>query len=233
MRIIFPDNRNQSPFIESFVKKIPLFILISSCLAPFFSFFLLYFGKAGILERFALSVYGFQKHEFWQLITYPLISADSLCVTATCTEITQRFLAKNILIFVFFRQATNLVVRKLGALSLLLFFLGQILIGGAATLLLMWLMDSSAFFFGPESLACATMLIWVFLDPEKRFSISVFPITVARKWGFIALLGFYFCILLITGSFATLFCSFISLGLATLFCYKKRIPNPYKNFIHF
>lgn len=234
MRIIFPDNRNRNPSFERFVQKIPLLIFITSCLAPIVAFLFHYFWSLEILGTLALSVEGIRQHKVWQLITYPLINADSLCLSVpACTDITQRFLIKNVLIFVFFRQATNFVIRKLGALSLLLFFLSQTLICGLATLLLLWLIDSPTPFFGPESLACATVLIWVFLDPEKRLCLPLFPITIARKWGFAMLLGFYFFILLITGSFTVLFSSLLSLGWAMLFCAQKRIPNPYKNFIHF
>lgn len=235
MRIIFPDNRDKCPVLETIVKKFPYFVLVTSCLAPFISFFILYiFNKPGIIETFALSIKGIQQHKFWQFITYPLVTANSWCLhEPSCMEISQRLLIRNIFGFIFFYQSTEQILRKLGALSIFIFYCSQILITGALTLFVLWVIDSPKPLLGPESLVCASLLVWVFLDPEKRLSLAFFPISIPRKWGFVILLGLYFFMLMLTGASSTFFCSLFSLCLAAYFCYIKHIPNPYRNLIHY
>lgn len=234
MRIIFPDNRNRHPTLEKIVQNFPYFILVTSCLAPFLSFFFVIFNKPGILETLALSVHGIQLHKFWQFVTYPLVTTDSWHISSLISmEISQRLLIRNILGFIFFYKATNQILRKLGALSTLVFYFIQITIAGILTFFFLWILESPKPLLGPESLICAALLIWVFLDPEQRLEFPFFPLSISRKWGFLILLTLYFFILLLTGASSTFICSILSLCLATYFCHIKHIPNPYKNLIHF
>ncbi|ANH78792.1 hypothetical protein [Candidatus Chlamydia sanziniae] len=229
MRVIFPDKHNKLPFLRRVLKQLPFLIFVTSCSAPFIAYMMnKFFCIPGVLETLALSVKGIQKHYFWQFITYPLITADSLSLHQEQSwEITQRLLIRNTLDFLFFYKATNHVMRKLGAFSLLTLIVGQILIIGTVLWGLMKLFHSTQVFFGPESLICALVLVHVFLDAEKRIQLGPTPLTFAKKWGFLLILGFYFCILIFSGAYFIFLATILSLVLSIFFCKKEKIPNPY------
>ncbi|EPJ25626.1 hypothetical protein CP09DC78_0141 [Chlamydia psittaci 09DC78] len=230
MRVIFPDKHNKNPFLTQVLRQLPSFILITSCISPLLSYLMKrLFGIPGIIETLALSTAGIHKHNFWQFITYPLITADSLCIHKEgCMDITQRLLVRNVLGFTFFYKATNHIIRKLGSITFLILVTSQVLITGVAVWACLKLFHSSQALFGPECLISTLLLIWVFLDPEKRLGLHPFPITLSRKWGFVVLAAFYFLMLLFSGAFALFFGSIFSLMLGVLFCYKEKIPNPYR-----
>ncbi|WP_348662992.1 hypothetical protein [Chlamydia vaughanii] len=230
MRVIFPDKQNKNPLITRVLKQLPSFILVTSCVSPLISYVLKkMFGLPGILETLALSTEGIHKHKFWQFLTYPLITADSLCIhKEKCMEITQRLLIRNVLGFTFFYKATNHLIRKLGSLTFLILISAQILFTGVVIWALLKLFHSSQALFGPECLITSLVLIWVFLDPEQRLGLHPLPITISRKWGFAALIIFYFFILIFSGAFAMFFGSILSMAIGVLFCYKEKIPNPYR-----
>lgn len=233
MRVIFPDKQDKSPLLTRVLKQLPLVILITSCLSPFISYILKkIFAVPGILETLALSTEGIQKHQFWQWVTYPLVTADSLRIHSDrCLEITQRLLIRNVLCFIFLYQATYQMIRKLGSSTFLFLVVTQTLLTGIATWAILKLFHSSHALFGPECLISFLLLIWVFLDPEKRLVFPTLPITISRKWAFAILSFFYFFILILSGAFPLLFGSIFSMLLGIMFCYKEKIPNPYR--IHF
>ncbi|AGW38206.1 hypothetical protein [Chlamydia pecorum] len=235
MRVIFPDKHNQPSSFCRLLKRLPLCIFISSCVSPVFSYILhKIFRTQGVLEIFALSSQGVQKGYLWQFLTYPFFTADSLCIhKEQCFEITQRFLIRNTLDFLFFYKATDFIIRKLGVWSFLTLVSIQIPSIGFLIWCCMKLFGTPQAFFGPESLICSTMLVWIFLDPEKRLGLGPIPLTISRKWGFLILLGFYFCILIFSGSPLIFLGSILSLGLAWFFCKKEKIPNPYTASLRF
>ncbi|AAD19140.1 hypothetical protein CpB1041 [Chlamydia pneumoniae TW-183] len=235
MRVIFPDKHNNFPNLSKLLKKLPSVILVTSCIAPFFSYIInKFFGIPGLLEILALSVKGIQKHHFWQFLTYPLITADSLSLNKDQSfEITQRLLLRNVLDFFLFYKAIQHLIRKLGAFSVLVVISGQALIIGAVLWGFMALIHSSQSFFGPESIICGVLTVQIFLDPEKRFTIGPTPLSVSIKWGFLFVLGFYCCILIFSGAFLLLLASMLAIVLAILFCKKEKIPNPYTTSLRF
>ncbi|WP_100934138.1 hypothetical protein [Candidatus Chlamydia corallus] len=235
MRVIFPDKHNKLPNLSKLLKKLPSVILVTSCIAPFLSYIInKIFGISGLLEALALSVKGIQKHHFWQFFTYPLVTADSLCLHKDQSfEITQRLLLRNVLDFFLFYKAIHHVIRKLGAFSVLVLISGEVLITGAVLWGFMALIHSSHAFFGPESLICGVLTVQIFLDPEKRFTIGATPLSVSRKWGFVFILGFYCCILIFSGAFFLFLGSMLAIMLSILFCKKEKIPNPYITSLRF
>ncbi|WP_201456262.1 hypothetical protein [Chlamydia sp. 17-3921] len=235
MRIIFPDKRNQPLFLCRILKQFPLFIFISSCVSPILSYTLhKLLGAPKILEILALSSQGIRKCYLWQFVTYPFLTADSLCIyKEQCFEVTQRFLIRNTLDFILFYKAADQLIRKLGAWNFLKIISVQILCTGVVIWGFMLLFGNTQAFFGPESLICTVLLIRVFLDPEKRLGFGSTILTLSRKWGFLLLLGFYFCILIFSGSYLIFFGSIFSLALALLFCKKEKIPNPYTSSLRF
>lgn len=230
MRVIFPDKHDKSPRLTRVLKQLPSFILITSCISPLISYVLKkIFGVPGILETLALSAEGMHKHKFWQLITYPLVTADSLRIyNDRCLEITQRLLIRNVLCFAFLYKSTHHIIRKLGSTTFFFLVVGQTLLTGIATWGLLKLFHSSHALFGPECLISFLLLIWVFLDPEQRLVLPTLPITISRKWAFAILSIFYFLILIFSGAFPLLFGSIFSMLLGVIFCYKEKIPNPYR-----
>ncbi|SPN74108.1 hypothetical protein C10C_0975 [Chlamydia serpentis] len=235
MRVIFPDKHSKFPALSKILKKLPSIVLLTSCIAPFLSYIInKIFGGPNLLEILALSIKGIQKHYFWQFFTYPLITADSLSLDKNQSfEITQRLLLRNIIDFLAFYKGIHHVIRKLGALSVLILISSQILIIGAILWSFMVLIHSSQSFFGPESLICGILIVQIFLDPEKRFTIGPTPLSVSRKWGFVFILGFYYCILIFSGAFLLLIASMLSILLGMLFCKKEKIPNPYITSLRF
>ncbi|EPP34605.1 hypothetical protein CP10139811_0473 [Chlamydia ibidis] len=230
MRIIFPDKHKKTPFFGRLLKRVPLFVLIISCTAPFVSYVMKkVFGCPGVIETLALSTKGVCEHKFWQFLTYPLVTSDCLSISnERCLEVTQRLLIRNCLDFVLFYKATDHIVRKLGSLPYLALISSQILITGTIVWAALHLLHSSQAFFGPECLIATLVLVWVFLDPEKRLAMYPLPTSLSRKWGFIGLLGFYFFILLVSGAFAVFLGSVISILIGIIFCHKEKIPNPYR-----
>ncbi|BAE81028.1 conserved hypothetical protein [Chlamydia felis Fe/C-56] len=230
MRVIFPDKHNKSPLLTQLLKQLPSFILITSCISPMISYLMKkMFGLPGIIEVLALSTAGIHKHKFWQFITYPLVTADSLCIHKEgCMDITQRLLIRNVLGFIFFYKATNHIIRKLGSITFLILIVTQTLLTGVVIWACLKLLHSSQVLFGPECLISMLMLIWVFLDPEQRLTLTPLPVTLSRKWGFVILAAIYFFILLFLGAFAIFFGSLLSIIFGVLFCYKEKIPNPYR-----
>lgn len=229
MRIIFPD-RDDSPRLGYWLRRLPALVLMTSCSAPLISYIIKkLFALPSLIEFFSLSTAGVQSHQFWQFFTYPLITSDSLTINQwESLEITQRLLIRNTIDFVFFRQATDHLVRKLGARNFLILLVVQVLVTGLVVCGLLWSLRSSQSLLGPESLLCSLLLVWVFLDPERRLSIPVVPLTIARKWGFLFLMAFYFLILAATGAFALFLGSVVSVIISILFCKKEHIPNPYR-----
>ncbi|EPP37591.1 hypothetical protein BOKEGFJH_00519 [Chlamydia avium] len=230
MRVIFPDKQDKNPLLTRVLKQLPSFILITSCVSPFVSYVLKkIFGIPSILETLALSTEGIRQHKFWQLITYPLITSDSLRIyNDRCMEITQRLLIRNVLCFIFLYKATQHIIRKLGSTTFLFLLVGQTLLTGITTWILLKLFHSSHALFGPECLISFLLLIWVFLDPEKRLALPTLPVTLSRKWAFVVLSIFYFFILILSGAFPLFFGSIFSMFLGILFCFKEKIPNPYR-----
>lgn len=230
MRVIFPDKYKQTPFLGKALKQLPLLVLVTSCSAPFIAFFLQYFFQVrGPIEWLALSVKGIHQHYFWQWLTYPLVTADTLKLgDLRSLEITQRLLMRNVLDFILFYKATDVIIQKLGTGTFVFLLTTQVSIAGISIWAFLWLIGSTQAFFGPESLICALLIVRVFLDPEKRLTLPLFPISLSRKWSFVLLLHFYFLILILSGAYAILLGSVLSMTLAICFCYKENIPNPYR-----
>ncbi|MBQ8498507.1 hypothetical protein [Chlamydia sp.] len=230
MRVIFPDKYKHTPFLGRALQQLPLLVLATSCSAPFISFFLQkFFQMRGPVEWLALSVEGINQHYFWQWLTYPLVTADTLKLgDVGSLEITQRLLMRNTLDFILFYKATDTIIRKLGAGRFVFLLTAEVGVIGLTVWAFLWLIDSPQAFFGPESLICALLVVRVFLDPEKRLTLPLFPISLSRKWSFVLLLNFYFLILIIVGAYAALIGSVLSMALSILFCHKENIPNPYR-----
>lgn len=230
MRVIFPDKRNTHPLLTRLLERLPFVILITTCLSPLASYILKkIFDVTGIIETLSLSASGIYKHKFWQLVSYPLVTADSLCTQhERCLEITQRLLVRNALDFIFLYKALHHIIRKLGSLSCFLLITLQTILTGVAVWLALKLLHSSQALFGPECLISCLMVVWIFLDPEQRLEFRPLPITISRKWAFATLLIFFLFIVLFTGAFALLFGSIVSMALGVLFCRIHNIPNPYQ-----
>ncbi len=229
MRIIFPDKYRNSK-LGHVLEKIPLIVFLTSCLAPIFSYLASrLFGFPTLIEYLSLSVSGIQKHRFWQFLTYPFVTADTLCIyKEQCVEVSQRLLIRNTLCFIFFYKSTKNIIAKLGPYNFLFFSLAQTLSNGLFIWILFKLCGSSQALFGPECLICSLILISVFLDPEKRTQLGPLPLTVANKWIFLVLLAFYCFLLTVAGAVALLLGSIFSMALAVAFCRKEKIPNPYQ-----
>ena len=230
MRVIFPDKYTKTPFLGRALKRLPLLVLATSCSAPFIAFFLQYFFQMqGPIEWLALSVKGISQHHFWQWVTYPLVTADTLNLNnSQSLEITQRLLMRNTLDFILFYKATDAIIRKIGMSRFVFLLTTQVGVVGMSIWAFLWLIGSSQAFFGPESLICALLIVRVFLDPEKRLTLPFFPISLSRKWSLVLLLHFYFLILILSGAYAALLGSVLSMALAVFFCYQENLPNPYR-----
>lgn len=230
MRVIFPDKNENPGMLSRLVKKIPLFILFLTCLSPLISFVMRkIFKMPGILELCALSLRGINLQRYWQFFTYPFVASETLSLGKKASfEITQRFLIRNIVVYLLFSQALDFCVKKFGTLKCLFLMLIQILFTGTFVWALMRFFLSSEAFLGPECLLYTFGTIQTFVDPKKHVQIPIIPIAIPRKWFYMVLSILINIVLLIIRAYTVLAAIIFSTFISIIFCYIEKIPNPFK-----
>lgn len=223
MRVIFPNKT--SPSSSRFTKVlgfIPTAIFVSSVFFPVLNFILPKFGLQAPHEYLGLSVNGIGKGYYWQLISFSfLFSAD--------LTITQQFLIKITLVYIVLNSMVRLFIQKLGNIRFVLFWLGQSLIIGVLSLILMRYQQNDTIIYGCIPILAGFTTVGIFLDPDKKVGLPIFPIYFSVKWVALLVLGFVFVVFISQNQWITILNSFLSIILAVLYCKYERLRNPFSS----